>query len=344
MLSEFSLPIATDKQIHVARIEMITSLCFLYPAYENDDFIQGMTDVEILISYLSKKYGYDYDLDTFSYIRNIVRFSELALTRINANFKEFYYGLSYEDALEIVLVKLTESDDTIQRDNDGFPQNFNLNGRSVNINYKLDNNMWWFPYSQCNNINQHKLLSVVLGGSNIDLTKYKILYHGTSWVGAQSIMEGIEIRPRNKSTDFGMMNFYLGDNFTSAYVWALRKQQPAIVIFIVPNEFIEGLERKLLLNHTSTLNEWKKLVFTCRNRPTGYGSLQNRKNHDKFVKDLDSNDLVSGPMMSNVNTKTIEDVKFIEYGHGIIPYQYSFKESSCELLQQYIFSTIFFKS
>uniref|UniRef100_A0A6C0AD93 Uncharacterized protein n=1 Tax=viral metagenome TaxID=1070528 RepID=A0A6C0AD93_9ZZZZ len=138
-----------------------------------------------------------------------------------------------------------------------------------------------------------------------------------------------------------MKNFYLTDTFKTACIWAQRNNQAAVVIFIIPNTYIESLENHLILNEEEI---WKKTVYKIRNKPKPdlLDYTKEKRNYKKFIKDIDSNDLISGPICANPTAHDIDDIRPIKCD-GYIPYQYSFKESTIDDLNSMKAITLFFE-
>ena len=175
--------------------------------------------------------------------------------------------------------------------------------------------------------------------SGINLDGCSLFYHGTNWREGIGIMRKLKIIPRSTTTDFGLKNFYLTDIFRTSKDWANRSNQPAIYIFAIPNSYIENSHNHIKFQYNY---DWKKFVFKIRNPPE-YGEDLEEKitEYENFIDEIDSNDLISGPIMKNPGSININDVRSIVYGKQT-PYQYAFKESTISDLNNMLAVTIFF--
>lgn len=234
-----------DKMMRVMSIEGITGLKGLIGAFENNE---GLTEVESIVSHLNRTYNLsDGDYDILNYLTGVIKFSEIALESIDVNYEDFYYNMTTYEALEVVLTKLIDRSGNIKKKN-GFPADFNfnidLNTQMPNLSQTNSDGKRWFPYVRTEtNFLEARFLD------GIDTDDSIILYHGTSWDNAISIMEEIKILPRMRASDFGLRNFYLGDSLKAAFNWANRNDQPAINIFVIPNSYIESLNEHLQFNN-----------------------------------------------------------------------------------------------
>uniref|UniRef100_A0A6C0AED9 Uncharacterized protein n=1 Tax=viral metagenome TaxID=1070528 RepID=A0A6C0AED9_9ZZZZ len=321
-------------QLRILSIEGLTGLKNIKEAFEDP---LNNSEVELLISFLDRKYDFSLYEDAYDFIINIAKFSYTSLEFINANYSEFYDNMTISEAVEVVLTKLI-TNKGIPLTN-GFPSEFNFLPGQENST-QIYNGQKWFPYIKGRSrVNYDQLLSRIM--NNIQIGPDDVIYfHGSSWEGAISIMDQIEIIPRQNCTDFGFKNFYLTDTFQTAYLWSLRNTQSAVVIFIIKNEYIENLDNHLALNNEEI---WKKTVYKIRNKPRSGNDLRNRKKHyKKFIEEIDSNDLISGPICANLSVENECDIRSIKYG-DYIPYQYSFKESTIDDLNSMIAITLFFE-
>lgn len=323
------------KSLKILKIEGLTGLMDIESAFDNP---LNNTDVELIVSFLNRKFDFSTCNNVYFFIINVIGFSPRSLETINANYDEFYDNMLLDEALEIILTKLITNDDIPSIN--GFPSDFNISLNQTN-RVNVYNGKKLFPYKkERSELNYDQLLLNVLHDVNVG-NNSKILFHGCAWDSAISIMDKIEIFPRRHCTDFGLRNFYLTDTFQTACLWATRNRQAAVVIFVLPEYYINNLSNHLLLNN---FEQWKELVFKIRN-PIRYGpNLTRERNEYKlFIQNIDSNDLVSGPIFANPYVKTIEDVNLIKYGN-YIPYQYSFKDSSIDSLNNMLAITLFFES
>ncbi len=113
--------------------------------------------------------------------------------------------------------------------------------------------------------------------ANAENGGYFLLYHGTTWSNAVSIIEGLELRS-TRPTDFmprkGPGAFYLGDDWFAAREWAEERvskcvdEDPAVVIFRTEpqNELIareDNLSLDLYLE-SGQEDDWDRMVNGCR--------------------------------------------------------------------------------
>lgn len=356
-----------DKMIRIMALEGITGLKGLQRAFENND---GLTEVESILDHLNRTYNLsDGDYDILNYLVGVVKFSEISLQNINVNYEDFYYNMTTYEAIEIVLTKLIDHSGNIGNKN-GFPEEFNFTLRMTNLSQTRSDGKKWFPYvpklfvppKQNLNFDENSkarldtyinfLKSRFLDGFSTNDSI--VLFHGTSWEGALSIMEGIRILPRMRATDFGLRNFYLGDSLRAAFNWANRNDQPAISIFIIPNLYIESLNEHLKFTYDEDwLNflpkqkinfpweNWNKFIFGIRNYPKP-GKDYNRRllKYDDLITYADTRDLISGPIMGKMSNTNYQEIEAIQYG-DIIPYQYSFKDTTINSLNNMLAVTVF---
>lgn len=309
-------------------------------AFDDEELIAGLMDDEIIVLYISRKFNKIMNLvEPIVFIKHIVKIPEYKLKQNNINYKEFYFGMTCIEALEIVVLKLLGNNSITVKNL--FHPDLNYNGNANTMNKTL-NGKYWFPYVRNGQLPFNDLLSTAIKDFNIDHSTHSLLFRGTNWGKALSTNHKTNrVESSGEYTDFGMENFYLTDDFYTACNWANRNQQCAVVIFSVPKTMVENLKNKIQLNHTTSLNEWKKFVFYNRISPTdGPNFCEKQSEHENFIDELDKNDLVSGPIFLNPYVTRSEDVEFVITGEKI-PYQYSFKESSCHLLHQFILTTIY---
>lgn len=332
------------KKYRTMEIEGITGLKNISPAFEDSS---NESEIELLIKYLNKKYDFSAYYDVYDFIVNVIKFSINALEVIDANYEEFYDNMIIEEALEVILTKLLVTTTNVNSKN-GFPSMFNFNRSQINTQ-QIYNNKKWYPYSQGKyNINYSELLSKITNGILLN-REDRIYFHGTSWRHAISIMNKVPssafknaIKPRQYCTDFGLRNFYLTDTFETACLWSARNRQPAVVIFVISDNYINSLENHLKLSG----DEWKEVVFKIRNAPNPDNNPNyeiEEQIYDEFINEIDSKDLISGPIFLNTTASSIEKVKYIKYGK-YIPYQYSFKDTTINDLNRMLAITLFFES
>lgn len=155
-------------------------------------------------------------------------------------------------------------------------------------------------------------------------------------------MNNIRIRTRDRDTDFGNENFYLTDSFKATYVWASRNTQVAISIFEIPDEYFQNPEHTLSFDMDHIV-EWKQLVFNVRNQLRSGQNLRRRLDeYENFIAELDVKNLISGPIFANPGTRLLENVEYVRYLEHI-PFQFSFKRTSINYLNQCSVLTIFFR-
>ena len=300
------------------------------------------SDIDRIISYIDDKFDLSVDRTDFFGFFIEIGFSIVSLDSICANNPDYYNNLTLRESLENILKNLIGFPTEIDKTN-GFPTEFNFSREQSNQVQQLITGDLWYPYVQITSIDYNLILNDVIKNFDFDLTKGKLLFHGTSWEGAISIMQWIEIIERQDATDFGKKNFYVTDDFYTSYVWAKHNLQPAVVFFYVPNDFIDNLEDylKLTINNEEDLFEWKTLVFKCRNPPAvRFGGAKARTEYNDFIRSLDSKDLISGPIFANPGVRNLENARYIDYDYKI-PLQYSFKESLIEQLNQFRRVTFF---
>ena len=241
-----------------------------------------------------------------------------------------------DEALTVILTKLITPPPMAS--SNGFPVDFNFVSGQANTG-QIYNGQKWFPYVEGRSeITYEKLLDRIK--RNIEIKDTDILmFHGCSWESAISIMDQIEIKTRFECTDFGFKNFYLTDTFETACIWANKNIQASVVVFIIPGDYIEGLENHLILNDKE---EWKKIVYKARNKPISGPNLRRDKQiYKNFIEELDSKDLISGPICKNPNDSiTQENLRYLKYG-AYIPLQYSFKPSTIDDLNDMLAITLF---
>ena len=103
----------TNKKIlRIMAIEGVTGLKYIKDAFIDCDCFENYSpdiEKELLIKFLNKKYNFSSCVgDVYYFIVNTIGFSHVSLKCINSNYKEFYYGMSVEKGVEIILKKLFE--------------------------------------------------------------------------------------------------------------------------------------------------------------------------------------------------------------------------------------------
>lgn len=315
-------------------IQGLTGLQELEQAFENP---LNLTDNELIINFLERKYTFESG-DPYNFIINIARFSRQSLKIIEANEPEFYYNMLIPEALDVILTKILKYNDNKNNIN-GFPTEFNISLSQIgNINYFEGNKI--FPSKRLtNNLSFIRLLQTIKSGLKLNDEDF-MLFHGTSWDSASSIMNGIDIVTRSKTTDFGFENFYLSDSFKSSYYCAKKNLEPAIVIYVIPNSNFDEFADQINLQNDSN---WKRFIYKIRNppKPRSLNYKDNIKKYKDCIKNIDSHDLITGPICANPYDEE-ENLTPIKYGDEI-PFQFSFKRSSIDRLHEMYAITIFFE-
>lgn len=337
--------IVNDEDIKIMTLSTITGLSeyFIKKSFENTP--QNISVVEKLVDGFNKMYDFsEYDNNTsqmFNFVFNISGISKHFLISIRANQKEFYNNITLRESLTIILTKMIDHDNDTPSKN-GFPASFNFIQGQQNSILRLSNGKLWYPYINNGFPSCGRLINDILNKLNIiDTDNLKLLYHGTSWRCAADIMKKIKATTRGTCSDFGLYNFYTTDVFFTACEWAYRKNQGAVVIFAIPDDqFYEWNVKNL----SDTL-EWKNIVFNLRNPPDPFNTDNYElisQEYDNLVEEIDSYDVIEGPILSNPGAKTIEQVEFIRNNDRRIPYQFSFKPSSVNSLNPFLLATVFF--
>lgn len=334
----------SEYDFHIMKISWMTGLSgsIIKDSYENS--VENMTDVEILLSGLERRYDFsqcgDNPIDILFFVKNTICFPDEKLKDVGADNEYFFQNMTLEESLVIIISRIIKQDDRIPS-KDGFPEEFifqfNQNGRIQ----RLENGRTWFPFINVNRNrlpNSNRLLISIQEQTNVDLENGFLLFHGTSWNNAIEIMGHVRATSRKHATDFGFENFYTTDIFHNSLIWAKNRSQAAVVIFYFENDFFDNLNFKDL----SDIDRWKNVVFRCRNPPRrSFDSLAKYRGYKNFLEGLDSLDLVFGPIFANPKVKNLNEVRYIQNQDGVIPYQYLFKRSSVEMLDDKILTTLF---
>lgn len=309
----------TDQETRIIVIEAITGLINLKLAFIESDH---MSEIEAIIIFLNKKYDFRLYEDPYYFIKEIARFSDRALNSVNANYNEFFYNMTIEEALIIVLSKLLNNDNTPSLN--GFPV---LEGANSNIVGELQSyrgiSLLFQPRNMFNSIDISEMLNLQLNPSG----QNQLFYHGTSWKSAKSIMARARVTQRGQTSDFGLRNFYLTDTLKTSYIWATHNVKPAIVVFSIPYEYIMSLDEKHLeLQNDET---WQQMIYKVRNPNIPENDFDGlyEDQYNNFISELDSNCLISGPICKNPMATNFRAIKAIKYGN-YVPLQYSFKDST----------------
>ena len=307
----------------------------------------GLTDVEMLFKYFNEKYDFSLgEENPFNFIIDVIGFSLGTLRLARMDKEEYYFHRSISESLEIVLNNLLDQNKLINTKN-GFPESLDIQNNQINtlVNYNSDS----FLLLSDNNFNiKYNQVLNIIKQSGFEGDPNDLYFHGTNFISSISIIRWIEIFPR--ITDFGHRNFYLSNSFKFAYQSVQCKQQKAIVVFHIPQNVFGDLNK---LEFTmSNIDDWKNLVNKIRN-PIIIPDLEylinknkaiqqkakNKREYDNFISYVDSYDLVSGPICKNWNTN-IDYMKYEDH----IPFQYAFKQSSIDQLNNYKLFIILIKS
>lgn len=304
----------------------------LRESYENS--LENISDIKIILKGLKRKYNFSECgtsvQDILIFVNNIIPTNYLS--KLDADDKDFYQHLTLDEALEIIILRLLNQQNRIVSKND-FPEEYNfLENCKLAV---LPNGKTWIPY--INDGNYDMLLISIKEQLNVNLQNGMLLFHGTCWESAMNIMESIRTNTKPYATDFGMNNFYTTNDFYHSVKWARHNSQPAVVIFYIPNEILNNL----ITENISDIQQWKETVFKCRNPPKRSAKFREQvREYELFLEKLDSKDLVIGPIFSNPRVRNQNEVQYIN-GENV-PLQFSFKESSVEMLNQLIATTLFF--
>lgn len=185
----FTSNFESKKASRIREIEASTGLRNIDEAFNN---ILNEDEVELLVSFLAKKYRFSEVTDNiYEFMIDVVGISPDALNNINANYKDFFDNLDIYEGLTIVLSKiLKHSNKKEKKRKNGFPAEFNFNKNQQGI--QTYNGKKWYPVlNNTGYMNFDYLLTRVL--KNIDMDNCKVMYHGTSWRYAISIMTRVRI-------------------------------------------------------------------------------------------------------------------------------------------------------
>ena len=333
-----------EKRKRILILQGLTGLNYLinYPEIFEDTL--NFTDDEIIFNFLNDKFDLSLgENNPFEFILNTIGISLDSLILANADNEEFYHHLTMKHALtSILIILLGKTDNTLSYN--GFPRIFQTSINQINKSQKSEG-MNYFPFSgNVNNINHNQLLFEITKRFNFKFNYNNLFFHGTTWGFAISINDKIKIIQRDEASDFGLKNFYLTNNFKTSVNWCKHYSTQSVVIFYIPDEFLDNLNRKELIN----IDEWKDVIFTCRNNPeknnSNYLKEERTRRTDQYINylnNLDSYDLISGPICTNPGVENKNELKYLSYGDDI-PYQYSFKESTKEFLNEFIVDIVFF--
>lgn len=325
------------RHFRINEIEGITGLSNLTPMLE---YLPNNTEIESILILLNKQFNLDSaESNIYDFLINAIGFSRKSLAIINADEESFYEHMTLREACEVVLEKLI-GHNQIESEH-GFPKELNFCIGQQNA-IRISNGITWFPCIPTRTLsNYNQILYKILDKLNI--SDSNLLFHGTSWDGALSILNGIEIIPRRFASDFGIKNFYTTDSFTTACKSANHNNQRAVVIFVLPENYIEALEKKIIFS-SREINSWRELIFYLRNPP----SRRHRNRaiitaYNQYLQNVDSQDVVIGPICANPQSSTAEGLEWITQD-GHIPLQFCFKETTIGHLNDFIAITVFFQS
>lgn len=329
---------------------------FLTSAFEHGP--QNITDLDKIIDEFERRFklsSYDNNIiDMYEFVYKYSSLSQSHLEAYKADDPSFYNNLTTREAITIILKRMLKGGSNIPSKN-GYPAYFNFQKGQENRLLPLSNGKTWFPAPNKNNQNFSRLEKSVLDSlTDVDPYNNIILYHATSWNFYQKMMGSIITTNRVdeegyvECTDFGKNNFYTTDTFYTACEWATRNNQGFIFVFVIPIDLIESLNVKYLYD----TDEWRHTVFKARKEPI-MGSTDNYDHdlivyeneiaeHENFCKELDSYDLIVGPIMSNPGVQDVENVSFIVNRNRKIPHQYSFKPSAVDVLNGLVTATAVF--
>uniref|UniRef100_A0A6C0AD86 Uncharacterized protein n=1 Tax=viral metagenome TaxID=1070528 RepID=A0A6C0AD86_9ZZZZ len=165
--SEIYIP--KKQEFRILSIEGLTGLKNIKSAFEDT---LNNSEVELLISFLDKKYNFSLYEDVYDFIVNVAKFSSRSLKIIEANYEEFYDNMTIPEALEVILTKLIVNNGI--HTTNGFPSvfNFTLNQKNSTQIYKGNK---IFPYVGGKNKLKHdQLLSRI--ANNIEIGPDDLLY------------------------------------------------------------------------------------------------------------------------------------------------------------------------
>lgn len=160
---------------------------------------------------------------------------------------------------------------------------------------------------------------------------YQIYYHTTNWRSYPHIIRKINCNYGRNCLDFGRLpSFYLNSELKNAIQWGsktkgLNEEETCIIIFRIPNSFLEYSKDTPVKIFNKADKEWKQLT---------------KKSRLCIENELDDYYLIKGPMVANP----------MEIEKGIMPVphkpekiQIAVKDSRlCNQLNNYIIGTVFF--
>lgn len=320
----------SDLKIAVLNARTGLSENFIREAFESEPV--NITDSEKIVNLMRTRHKFWNHNNTaeemYNFVYNISGISQCALISIDAHNIEYYENYGLYEVLMNIINKLTQDTSNDIPYTDGFPYMFNFQKGNENKINNLPCGRTWYPSTNNNPEQYARIGRDVLRQLNIEESEdSKLLYHGTSVKNAMSVMSRVKVTSKEFCSDFGMFNFYTTDIFYTACKWAKKEnQQGAVVIFNIPNEFLYRLNVLSYVYHyndgtvsdvpESDTDNWRKLVFKLRNPPrskrgilTEEELLQDElieREYEEFIDEVDSYDLVEGPICSNPGAKTPE--------------------------------------
>ena len=261
-------------------------------AIMSENFIH-MTREEAILCFMSVHYDEDNFGDIYVFLTQNLEISEEFLLRLGCNNNSFFEHMnSYEALVSIVKSAVYMCSDIPYYDNLDFwfdTKNEAILDYDTHVQSKLDGTLLYVSSNRSFPSNFMSSLHNKLKDSNIDYSNSTFYYHGTSWVGAQSISEFISLDETGHG-DFGKGTFYVSEYWPTALKWAMNRNAhaPAVCVFIVPNDWLNGDGR--CLNFTGATNDWKELVTKCRKRPPVNRLVQ------LFRQELHNNRYIRGPI------------------------------------------------
>ena len=136
-------------------------------------------------------------------------------------------------------------------------------------------------------------------------------FHGTSWAFSQDIIrDGILLTAsKNKTTDFGLRCFYVGDSLQLAYRWAKMKGSGYAAVLCYRFDDVQSFPEKESLAFTESVN-WRTTVYKFRK---SFNELS------PYVVEMIEYDLMSGPICALYTAKLrkIEDVQPLNYNNRV---------------------------
>lgn len=298
-------------------IETLTGLTNLNYAFNLENW--NLDEIEILVMYYSNnRIHKNLYKEPIEFLLETIGFKKECLSIYGLLNPLLYDNLTYEEILNVAFTKILtypgNSSYNINSDDLGFPnENRFIHGTENTIQHLpgIRTTKTWIPLLNPS----FNLVDLLNSRKNKDST---LFFHGCQWPHARSIQREVRIIPRQ--SDFGFDNFILVDSLPVAMNWSLRGNCPAIVVFSIPNSFIQD---KVPFNDI----QWKKFVFDVR-----------KDNNDQVD---DQYKIITGPILKNPTTiKKYEDCKKLVFDDKTIC-QISFVSDLCKELNKFILTTIY---